>query len=84
MSSQMTRGQKAAATRKARKESDIRIAAAQAETLRVWNTGVCPRCGAGLRINRSMAGWVQCDQYGAVGFRADDSKPSCSYQGFMK
>jgi ssDNA-binding Zn-finger/Zn-ribbon topoisomerase 1 len=42
----------------------------------------CPLCGAPLRRNLSITGWWQCSQYGAEGFRADSSKPSCSWQGF--
>ena len=37
-----------------------------------------------LRRNLSMAGWWQCAQLGAVGFRADASRPSCSWQGFTE
>lgn len=80
----MTRSEKAAHTKKIKQESMVRIAAAQAETRRVWNSGRCPQCGSGLRQNLSIAGWIQCEQYGADGFRKDSSKPACSYQGFME
>lgn len=56
-----------------RKEADTAIVRA----------GVCPTCGAPLRRNLSLPGWWQCDQLGAVGFRADASKPSCSWQTFI-
>lgn len=59
-----------------------RIEAAHAETLLVVKSGVCPICGAGLYRNLSISGWWQCRQLGAVGFREDASKPSCSWQGF--
>ena len=44
----------------------------------------CPHCGAPLRRNLALTGWWQCSQYGAEGFRADSSKPSCSWQGFTQ
>lgn len=75
---------KAAQTRKSNQESKARIAAIQSETRRVWNTGKCPCCGAGLRQNLSITGWIQCDQYGTEGFRKDSTKPACSYQGFTE
>ncbi len=53
------------------------------ETRAVVAAGKCPHCGAGLRQNLSIAGWWQCAQYGAVGFRADANKPACGWQGFV-
>ena len=50
----------------------------------IVRTGKCPDCGAGLRRNSSMAGWYQCEQYGAEGWRKDSSKPSCGWQGFTE
>lgn len=44
----------------------------------------CPCCGAKTRRNPSLTGWVQCGQYGAVGFRADSTKPACSWQEFYR
>lgn len=41
----------------------------------------CPCCGAGLRRNLALTGWWQCAQYG---FRADASKPACSFQCFTE
>jgi hypothetical protein len=61
-----------------------RTLAAQAETRRIVATGVCPTCGGALKRNLSLAGWYQCEQLGAVGFRKDASKPSCSWQGFTQ
>lgn len=77
----MTRNERAArkAEAKAREE---RIARAYAETQAVVKKGHCPQCGAGLRRNLALTGWWQCEQYGAPGFRADASKPGCSWQGF--
>ena len=77
----MTQRQQAAADRKAAR---ARVEAAQAETRRVVQTGCCPQCGAGLRRNLALTGWWQCAQYGAEQFRADASKPACSWQGFTQ
>ena len=59
-------------------ERDARIA----EAVAIVATGKCPQCGRPLRRNNSMTGWWQCSQLGAEGFRADASKPSCSFQTF--
>lgn len=80
----MTRSQKAAETRKRNAETAARIAAIRAETLKIVASAQCPQCGAGLRLNSAIAGWYQCDQYGAEGFRKDSSKPACSWQGFTE
>lgn len=64
--------------------SNDRIQAAHAATKVVVASGRCPTCGAGLRRNLSLAGWWQCEQLGAEGFRKDASKPSCSWQGFTE
>ena len=45
--------------------------------------GKCPECGEVLKRNLSLAGWYQCAQLGAEGFRKDSSKPSCSFQCFV-
>ena len=67
----MTRGQKAAETRKRNQESMRRMEAAKTNARAVVATGICPQCGKGLRRNLSMTGWWQCEQYGSVGFRKD-------------
>jgi hypothetical protein len=67
-----------------RKASERRMKLARAETLGIVIGGRCPTCGAGLRRNLALSGWWQCAQYGAEGFRADSSKPSCSWQGFTE
>jgi hypothetical protein len=72
----MTKAEKAAAA--AKRE------ARQQEARAIVNAGKCPQCSAGLRRNLSLAGWWQCEQYGAVGFRKDSSKPSCSWQTFTE
>ena len=45
-------------------------------------TGKCPDCDAPLKRNLALSGWWQCSQYGAPQFRADASKPPCSFQTF--
>lgn len=80
----MTRGQKAAETRKRNAESLARIQAAQAATARIVTTGKCPLCGSKLKRNLSIAGWWQCEQRGAVGFRARANDAPCEWQGFTE
>lgn len=80
----MTRGQKIAETRRRNRESQERMQRAKEETRRVVASGICPICGSGLRRNSSMTGWWQCEQYGAVGFRKDSTKPDCNWQGFTQ
>jgi hypothetical protein len=52
----------------------------RAEGLQIANKGTCPTCGRQLRRNSSLPGWWQCEQYGAEGFRAEPSQPSCDFQ----
>lgn len=72
----LTKAEKAA--EKAKRDAGL------AEARRIVSGGKCPQCGAGLRRNLSITGWWQCAQYGAAGFRADSSKPSCSFQTFTE
>jgi hypothetical protein len=44
--------------------------------------GLCPVCNGKLKRNLALAGWWQCEQFGAVGFRKDSAKPSCNFQTF--
>lgn len=74
----MTRDEKAARTALVKLHREARIAKAVA----IVKTGHCPDCGSGLRQNLSLAGWFQCSQFGADGFRKDDSKPACDFQTF--
>lgn len=68
---------------KAEKTAQVTKATARREeAIRIVSGGVCPCCGAGIRRNLSMAGWYQCQQYGAPGFRKDANKPSCGWQTF--
>ncbi len=70
----MTKAQKPA--EKVRREARL------AEAIAIVSTGKCPQCGRPLRRNLALTGWWQCSQYGAEGFRADASEPSCSFQTF--
>ncbi len=62
-------------------ENEAKRQARHAEVAKAIEVG-CPECGAKIRRNLSMTGWWQCSQLGAEGFRADSSKPSCSWQTF--
>lgn len=57
---------------------------ARAESIRIVREGKCPTCGRRLKRNLALTGWWQCEQFGAEGFRADRSKPSCSFQTFTQ
>ena len=67
-----------------RKLNADRLAAHRAAVTAAAMANQCPRCGRAVKFNRSMAGWVQCSQFGAVGFRADSTAPSCDWQGFTE
>lgn len=58
--------------------------ARHAEARAIVASGVCPYCGAGIRRNLALAGWFQCDQFGAVGFRKDANAPACGFQTFTE
>ena len=60
-----------------------RIAESHAEAAKALAENRCPKCGQGVRRNNALTGWVQCEGYGAPGFRAKDSVP-CSWQGFTQ
>lgn len=68
----------------ARKASIERMAQERARVSEIVASGVCPDCGGPLRRNLALAGWWQCAQYGADGFRADSARPACSWQGFTE
>src|SRR5260370_31885723 len=73
------------AAKKAERAAHVaRMDALHAEARQIVASGKCPDCGAALRRNLALAGWWQCTQYGAEGFRADSSKPSCSFQTFTE
>jgi hypothetical protein len=84
MEKQLSPSTKAAATRAANIARRARLDAHRAEVAAIVASRTCPICGGLLRRNLALAGWWQCQQYGAEGFRADASKPSCSWQGFTE
>lgn len=71
-------------SRAPRTDSERRMAQAQAQAQAALASNTCPSCGRAVRANLALTGWVQCSQFGAVGFRADASAPSCSWQGFTR
>jgi len=70
--------------RAARKAAAARMQAAIAATKAIVATGKCPTCGRPIKRNSALAGWHQCTQFGAEGFRADASQPACNWQGFTE
>ena len=80
----MTKAQKAAETRKQNQETKARLEAIQAGIRAIVAGGKCPDCGSALRRNLSLAGWYQCEQYGAENFRARSSDAACGWQGFTE
>lgn len=55
-----------------------------ADARAVVATGTCPRCGSKLRRNLSIAGWWQCEQFGAVTHRARPNDQACNFQTFTE
>lgn len=70
--------------RAARAEEKARHAACVAAIKAVVIAGACPKCGRPLRRNLALAGWWQCEQLGAEGWRKDPTCPSCDWQGFTE
>lgn len=79
----MTKAERAA-KRAERAAQKARMEKAEAETRAIVATGKCPCCGSRVRRNSAITGWWQCEQYGAVGFRARSADPACSWQGFTQ
>jgi hypothetical protein len=59
-----------------------RVAAGRLQASNALRDNRCPTCGGPVRQNLSLTGWVQCAQFGAVGFRLDANRPACDWQGF--
>jgi hypothetical protein len=68
----------------ARKASELRQKTARKEAYLALVNNQCPKCGLEVRTNLALTGWVQCSQFGAEGFRAVPSMPSCDWQGFTE
>jgi hypothetical protein len=47
-------------------------------------TGKCPQCGGGIHRNLSLAGWWQCNRFGADTHRVDKTGPKCEWQDFTE
>lgn len=65
-----------------RKASEAHMATANQEARKAITSNQCPSCGGHVHRNLSLTGWVQCDGFGAEGFRKDPNAPSCNWQGF--
>lgn len=65
-------------------ECEARIQVAHEVARNALMKNCCPTCGKGTVRNLALTGWVQCEQYGAQGFRKDSSAPACSWQGFTR
>lgn len=72
------------AKRAERLASEARMEAAREETRQIVAAGKCPQCGRKVKRNLALTGWYQCEQFGAPGFRADATQPSCNWQGFTQ
>ena len=59
-------------------------AARTSESRAIVATGECPCCGSKIARNWSLAGWWQCEQYGAETHRARPGAPACSWQTFTE
>jgi ribosomal protein L37AE/L43A len=71
-------------TRTARQAHRAHMDALHLAARQIVAAGRCPDCGSPLRRNLALAGWWQCSQYGAEGFRADASRPACAFQTFTE
>jgi len=60
------------------------VDARYAESEAIVAKGECPDCGRPLRRNSALTGWWQCSQFGSERFRADPTKPPCSFQIFTR
>lgn len=60
------------------------MAASNLEAADALKHNRCPTCAGPVRSNLALTGWVQCAQFGAVGFRADANRPACNWQGFTE
>jgi len=79
-----TAAQKRAETIRARRAQQARMQAPIDAVKAAVATGKCPDCGRAIKRNNALAGWYQCTQFGAEGFRADASQPACNWQGFTE
>lgn len=55
-----------------------------AKNREIVSLGHCPECGKGIKRNLSLAGWWQCEQFGAPQFRKVPELPPCNWQCFTE
>lgn len=70
--------------RRARQDQLAKLAKLKAIAREIVAIGRCPECGRPIRRNLALAGWWQCQQFGAAGFRADSTLPACDWQTFTE
>ena len=58
--------------------------ARHAAAIAIVREGKCPKCGSAIRRNLSMAGWYQCEQFGAETHRKRPQDPPCGWQIFTE
>lgn len=61
-----------------------KMRAAYAAARAIVQAGKCPDCGRAIKRNTSLAGWWQCEQFGASIFRKDPQQPACPWQTFTE
>jgi len=71
-------------TTECKKCSQKRFDAIHGLAREIVGSGKCPQCGSGLKRNTAIAGWYQCEQFGAEQFRKDPTKPACNFQTFTE
>lgn len=59
-----------------------RMAARNLEARTALHSNTCPSCKGNVHRNLALTGWVQCDGFGAVGFRKNPNAMPCNWQGF--
>jgi len=68
--------------KQARIESERRMQQARETAITAVRSNSCPQCGGHVHFNTALTGWVQCDGFGAEGFRKDPNAIPCDWQGF--
>lgn len=66
----------------AEQASRARMIVHNLETRAALSSNTCPRCAGGVHRNLALTGWVQCDGFGAEGFRKNPNAKPCDWQGF--
>lgn len=63
-------------------DSTLRMRALNVQAHSALRLNLCPECGQHVHRNLSLTGWVQCDGFGADGFRKDPNAKPCNWQDF--